>query len=343
MRQPNHYGYYIFLGLGDFPDRFPRDPEWTRTWDEDAWLRFIDELADMGCNTLLVYLMGHRLPYASEAFPECVETGNPNVQRDFFQNVLDRARDAGMETVAVFTSTGHAQGFAGMRPELAIRDRDGAPHPEHGIVCHHREQAQQYPLTVVRECLGRYGGFSGVVVHPPEFGMPCYCDACRGVFRRQTGGELRDAPDKQAQGFFMESNLAWQRRCLEPEIRARLPQARFLTFTVPWVFEQHFEEFAPHIDRDTAIVDWDYELQPERMAQIPARMTRYRQFGHDVWFMPTSGYNFDRREPMEPQAERVLEQIDIALGAGITDVVYFMGPVRWPGFKATSWRLNRQA
>ncbi len=337
----NHYGYYLFLGLGDFPEPASLDHGWTSTWDLEHWRDAINRLKELGTNTLFVYLMGHDLPYSSRAFPDCVEVGHPNVEHDFLQQVLDFAAVESIEVVAVFSTTGHAKTFAARNPRLAISGPDGVPMPQHGILCHHKADAQAYPCSVIAECLTRYKGFSGVVLHPPEFVMPCYCDDCCAAFAGEGGGKLRQVSKIDAQLFFMQGYMHFQDTVLEALLQGHVPDAKRFTFTIPWIFEQGFEKFAQHIDSKTVIVDWDYDLREERIAQLPDRLERYRQFGHELWFMPTAGFDFKPELLEHEQSERVLRQIQLAQPAGIEDIIYFLGPYWYPTIRSTSWFLER--
>lgn len=353
MKKINHYGYYVFLGLGDFAQLERLSPqqetlaapspftsEWTSTWDLFVWREKIEHWLRLGTNTLFVYLMGHRLPYRSEKFRDCVEAEHPYVRNDFFQDVVDSALEKNIQLVAVFSTTGHAKCFTALHPHLAIHDRNGIPQPDTGILCHHKEEGRDYPLQVIRECLTRYHGFTGVILHPPEFHYPCFCEDCQEECRQVYGKELLSASNEEAQRFFMESNLHFQRTVLEAEIRLRLPDAELLTFTIPWVFEPHFERIAKQLDPNTIIVDWDYDLSEERAKMLQARLNRYKQFGNKVWFMPTSGYAFSRDGSREQQEQAVLRQIQLVLDAGVTDIIYFTGPAWWQTVEGTSWYLR---
>lgn len=347
MNDLDRHGYYLFLGLGDFPprSRYCPDgptPEWTCMWDVDEWRRRLDRLKALGSNILFLYLMGHRLPYPSAAYPEVVEEGHPNIEGDFLQRILDHANDIGIDPVAVFTTTGHAQGYSVLRPDLAVCNREGEPRPKRGILCHHREEARAYPLAIVRELLTRHGGFAGASLHPPEFvSSPCFCDACCAAYHEETGDDLRRASDDDAKRFFIDANLRWQRDVIEADIERLLPDARQYVFTVPPVFSEQFTEFGRTIPADRVIVEWDYDLGRERVDELIPRLQRYRTFGHEVWFMPTSGYAFpevSNRERTEAeniaavhaQVGRVLAETDVR------SLVYFTGPHWWPTLEATS-------
>lgn len=340
MASPQRYGYYLFLGLGDFEVPQPLGPEWTSTWDLSAWLERIEELARLGANTLFIYLLGHRLPYPSSRFPECVEEQHPNVKAEFFQSVLDRCGEKGIYLVAVFSTTGHAKAYTARHPELAICDRGGKPQVDTGIMCHHKEGARRYCTEVIDECLERYRGFSGVILHPPEFLQPCFCMACQETYRRGYGRSLMAANEEEAKEFFMATNLHFQRTVLEAGIRRRLPEARLMTFTIPWVFDTHFEQIAREVDPATVIVHWDYNLTDQRVGALPSRLRQYHQFGHEVWFMPTSGFAFSPERSPAGQAAAVLRQVNSAVEAGVKGIVYFMGPKWWPTVEETSYFLR---
>ena len=292
-----------------------------------------------------------------------METGHPNVTGDFFQAVIDAAVARGMELVAVLSTTGHAGGFISRHPELAIRARPGghskarerlrglpaeravreergAAHAGSGVMCHHRPGARAYALKVMEECLTRYSGFSGAVLHPPEFIDPCFCDQCTAVYRREKGGDLASASDEAAQRFFMETSLAYQTSVLEPRLAQLIPGARRFTFTIPWVFEDHFEELAGAIDPNTVIIDWDYDLSPQRLEGLQGRLKRYQGFGHQVWFMPTCGYGIAEGRSRSGQEAAVISQIGLCLDTGVRNIVYFLGPV-WPrSIEGTSYFLH---
>ncbi len=187
MMPLKHYGYYLFLGLGDFEAPPHLGSEWTSTWDLHMWRERIENLIRLGANTLFIYLMGHNLPYASHKFPEHIERMHPNVKRDFFQGVLDWCGQRGIEAIAVFSTTGHAKGYVSSHPELAIRGRDGRPQTQTGIMCHHKVEARRYCLQVIEECLGRYRGFAGVILHLRSFRSHASAQTVSENIRRPPG------------------------------------------------------------------------------------------------------------------------------------------------------------
>ena len=344
----NALGYYTFLGLGDFPPPKSLTTDWTSTWDLDQWRRRLDRLADLGCNTLMVYLMGHRLPYPSRRFPDCVEAEHPNVRAEFFGQVVEEAAQRQMRTIATLTTTGHCRTFASAHPELVIVGQDGST-PARGlagtfdthILCHHNPAARQYCMDLVEEVLTRYSGFGGVILHPPEFAEPCHCPLCRQAHLDQTGKDLLQVPQDQAQAFFMSSYMRFGRQELWPLVRRLAPGARPLMFTIPWVFHKHFEQVAQEIEPETIIVDWDYDLREEAAELLAPRLRRYGRLGHEVWFMPTCGYAFDSKTDRHLQEQAVLRMVCAARDAGPRGIVYFMGPRWWPSVEATSLRQAR--
>jgi hypothetical protein len=341
-------GYYIFLGMGGFPPPKSLTPDWTSTWDLDQWRTRLDRLAELGCNTLMVYLMGHRLPYPSQCFPGCVEADHPNVRGEFLQQVLQEAKSRRMRLIATLTTTGHCRAFATANPQLVIVGPNGTT-PARGlqgtfdthILCHHNPSARRYCLDVIDEVLTRYSGFDGVILHPPEFAQPCYCALCRGAFAQHTGQDLLKAPEDQSQAFFMSSYLQFQRQELWPLVRRLTPGARPLMFTIPWVFQKHLEQVAQDIEPDTIIVDWDYGLDDQAPSLLGPRLRRYGALGHSVWFMPTCGYAFNSKADRHAQEQAVLRMISSAHDAGVQDIVYFMGPRWWPSVEATSMKALR--
>ncbi len=138
----------------------------------------------------------------------------------------------------------------------------------------------------------------------------------------------------------MQTNLSFQKGDLEPIVKRLLPGGRRLTFTVPWVFEDHFEEIASQIPRDTTIVDWDYDLSDDRVRSLQSRLKRYQRSGHPVWFMPSCDFGITSGAPVETQAGVVLSQVQLALDAGARGIVYFMGSHWSPHVDETSHYLN---
>lgn len=144
-----------------------------------------------------------------------------------------------------------------------------------GALCHHKAGARDYATGVARECLTRYSGFAGYVLHPPEFVTGCLCDECRAAYRERTGEELREAPDEVARDFVMRTNLEFQRDVLEPVVASLIPKGRAFTFSIPWIFEASFESVADLIPAHHTIIEWDYNQVPTRIATLGERLRRY--------------------------------------------------------------------
>ncbi len=136
MKDADHYGYYLFLGVGGYEAASSIGSSWTSRWDLPEWRRRIDSLVRLGTDTLFIFLTGDDLPFLSEHYPECAESGHPNVADDFFQQVLDHALEKNVEVAAVFSTTGHARGFARTRPELSTHNRQGRLQVGSGVLCH---------------------------------------------------------------------------------------------------------------------------------------------------------------------------------------------------------------
>ncbi len=56
-------GYYIFLGNGDYHQPENLTLNWTSRWGLNEWKNFIEKIAKLHANTLMIYLNGHYLPY----------------------------------------------------------------------------------------------------------------------------------------------------------------------------------------------------------------------------------------------------------------------------------------
>jgi hypothetical protein len=337
-----HYGHYLFLGLGDFPTPRTLGPEWTCTWDAAEWRHRIDRLATLGDNTLFLFVMGTHLPFRSRRYPELAEAGHPNVERNFVQEILDHCAMSGVKVFAVFSTTGHSPEYVAQRPDAAKRDREGNP-VQHPVFCHNRYGAADYPLAIMDEVLTGYRGWAGVVLHPPEaadkLDRLCFCEACRDLFAHRVGGDLMSAGEDDAVRFFWRTYVEFQRDQLESYVRRALPDTPILTFNIPVIYDRCFDLLQDGIDKRTRIIDWDYNLRDEYLALLPDRLRRFARFGHEVWFMPTSGYAFLRYLDPREQERAVHRQIELALDAGVKDTVHFVGPFWWPNVEATSrWR-----
>jgi len=361
----DRYGYYLFLGLGDYLGDSPLTREcWTRGfklprcpasetnyvagWDLPTWKKRIDEFREVGTNTLAVLFNGHFLPYPSEKYPDLLEKNrpyvprneaniHPNVKADFFNEVIAYAREKDIDMIAALCTTGHALGFTTTRQEAAIRDREGNPVLYSGIACHRHAQARGYAVNVATEVLSRYRGFWGVITHPPEFTQTCFCDACRRAYKAKYGKDLDQATVKQALNFTLESYLAFEKNEIDPIVARYAPNTRRLMFTIPPIFITGFEQFAPKIDSQTILLHWEYDLHDQAIAQLPSRLTRYRSLGHKLWFLTTT--DFALKNGLEPN---VPKQIDVCREAGVRNFLYFMGPYWSHKVEKTSWYLQQR-
>lgn len=361
------YGYYLFLGRGDWgtsrdqtldptfggnvatkllgdwgTHRTGTDltaaPEWSSAWDLATWKRHLDFLVDrLGADTLCLLMNGYELPYPSRRFPEAVELDHANVREDFLQQVLDYARSRGVALYAQFCTTGHAVSYARAHPEFAVVNPDGTPHPCN--LCHHHPGGRDYAVGVAEEVLSRYHGFSGVSFHPPENATPCHCAYCQTAFTKATGGDFGSATPQAISDFYWGSCMRFQRD-MERVAQALLPRAQLVSITIPGRFEQDFAVIGPEIPRETLILHWDYWSYGPRIPEVVKSLKLFRSQGHRVGFIPTAGWSLDKCLP--DYGPPVVEQLAAVYAAGVTDLLYFVGAI-WhePSLLATSWKRRR--
>ena len=281
---------------------------------------------------------GYELPYPSARFPEAVELDHANVREEFLQQVLDYARQRGLQVYAQFCTTGHAVGYATAHPDATTLAADGTRHAAN--LCHHHPHGRAYVTGVVEEVLTRYHGFTGVSFHPPENAVPCCCPYCRAAFTGATGTAFAEAAPEAISDFYWASCLHFQRE-MEEFARGFLPDARLLCITIPGRFERDFAIIAPEIPRSTLLMHWDYWSFADR---IPALLDSLRCFaghGHQVGFIPSSGWSLEKCGPS--YGTQVVEQIDAVRQLGISDICYFVGGI-WhePSLLATSYARHIQ-
>jgi len=360
------YGYYLFLGRGDWGTSRAKSldptfggnvvtrilgdwgmhrqgteladaPQWSSSWDLRVWKHHVDFLVDrLGADTLSFCMGGYELPYASETLPEAVELDHANVKADFFQQVIDHARGRGLSLVALFPTTGHAVGYARAHPEVATVSADGRRSSEN--LCHNHPAGRRYAQTVVTEVLTRYRGFDRICFHPPENAVPCHCAFCRKAFEREAHKPMADATEKEVSDFFWSSCMRFQRE-MEQVGLTLAPQARLLCITIPGRFEQDFDLVAGQIPRTTQILHWDYWSYGERTAELLESLRIFGSRGHRVGFIPSSGWGLDKCGDRYGQA--VVEQVRAVRAAGIEDLLYFVGAI-WheESLLATSWKCH---
>lgn len=346
---PMSYGYYVFLGNGDYHPPKKISANWISTWKLKEWDFFLQRLVKLNANTLMIYLNGHYLPYQSEVFPELVAVNHPNAQNEFFSEVLNLTKKYNLKTILVFTTTGHAGKYSEAHPELQIKIRRSntdlekllCPFPEHvraiknkkqdgnaqigfGILCHNQPLSQEYVFKLIKECLTFYSQADGIALHPPESIYPCFCDHCCKLFHAKYKNNLLNTSEDEARDFYLESYLEFQ-AVLENEIRSVISRQLY-TFTVPWLFEPSFEKIALKISKDTILIDWDYNLSLPRIHDLKSRLTRYQKFGHQLYFMPTAGFGINPENPISEQLDNIHKQIDFAIDANVTGIIHFIGP-----------------
>lgn len=360
------YGYYIFLGRGDWgssrtgaldptfggnvqtrllgdwgPHRcgtpLSRAPEWSSAWDLATWKRRIDVLVDpLGADTLCLLMNGFELPYPSRRFPEAVEKDHALLRHDFLQDLLDYARTRGLTLVAQFCTTGHAETYAAVHPDFTTVAADGTRHPTN--LCHHHPGGRDYAMGVTREVLTRYQGFAGVSFHPPENSVPCSCPYCRRAFAIATGAAWDTATPDDIRRFHWASCLAFQHE-MEDLARSLVPGVQVFSVTIPGQFERDFGAIAPQIPLSTTFLHWDYWTFGEQLPALVESLRLFRSRGHRVGFIPSSGWSLDKCGVR--YGEAVLGQIAAVRQAGVEDLLYFVGAI-WheASLRATSWRLH---
>lgn len=345
-------GYYIFLGAGDyhFPDNITK--EWACTWTLIDWKLFIEQLVEYDVDTLMIYLNGHSLPYDSLVFPFLVDRNHQNVKKEFLSEVFEFATEVGIKLIAVLTTTGHSGLYADIHPSSQIeglpssqdREEDLISFPEkmrvgktskktgsaqlgYGVLCHNKPSSRLFAENLIREILSLYGRFFyGVALHPPETINPCLCEQCSALFLKEKGHALSDVVFEEKRKFFTLSYLNYQNSCLFPIIKECLPCARTYTFTIPWLFENYFDDVICFIDKNTSIIEWDYNLSDKRISSLPERIEMYKSRENSVWFMPSAGFSFDEDENIDDQIHAVQLQLSIAMDAGVEGISYFLGP-----------------
>lgn len=356
------YGYYVFLGIGDYHQPKFLNANWMATWKLKEWKIFLEHLVYLKANTLMIYLNGHLLPYKSQCYPELIEFNHPNIENEFFSEVLSLAKSQGLNTIIVLSTTGHAANYLDKNPSLSIKPRSNnvnldqllLPFPDHlrktknlaqsssaqvglGILCHNNVKAQEYAINLVKECVNLYPQAQGIAFHPPESIYPCFCEYCCKLFKSNYEKNMLEVSDEIARKFYLESYLDFQKNRLETIIKKSLTKKQLYTFTVPWLFEQSFAKISKYISKDIVIIDWDYNLSTSRINQLCKRLSDYQQHGHRVWFMPTAGFGFDKNQEIQGQVKKVKKQMEIAVDSGVSGIIHFVGPSFLVDLKKTNF------
>lgn len=345
------YGFYVFLGVGDYNQPDILDKNWIATWRFEEWKLFIENIVKLKANTLMIYLNGHLLPYKSNYYPELIETSHPNVKDEFFSKVLSLAKSCGLNTIIVLSTTGHSAKYLEDNPNLGIKIRPGkvdfskllVAFPDHiretktlaqkgnaqaglGTLCHNNFRTQQYTINLIKECLSIYNQIDGVALHPPESVYPCFCEYCCALFKMQHKKNMLEVNDDIARQFYLQSYLFFQKTYLENEIKSLLPKVQLYTFTIPWLFEPLAEKILMKISKNNIIIDWDYNLNFSRINQLNKRLLGYQMYNHSLWFMPTAGYGFDNDQEIQLQINKVKQQVKIAIDSKVSGIIHFIGP-----------------
>ncbi|MFN7096935.1 MAG: hypothetical protein ACK4PR_05210, partial [Gammaproteobacteria bacterium] len=229
------YGYYIFLGTGDYHYPEKLNHQWFATWNLSDWEKFFVELIKLKTNTLMIYLVGHELPYKSSIFPYLVQEKHPNVQNEFLSKVLSLGKKYGLNFIAVLSTTGHAGKYSIRYPELGIKPSNKkidlnsllTAFPEHirktkniaqegnaqigwGVLCHNQLEVQNFAKNLIRECLEIYPYFDGIAFHPPESIYCCVCESCCKLYQEKNNDNLLHASIEKGREFYLESYLDFQ-------------------------------------------------------------------------------------------------------------------------------------
>lgn len=343
-------GYYVFLGSGDYHPPSTITPQWIFTWGLTEWKSFIDDLLLLDTNTLFIYLNGHKLPYKSLNYPELIDENHSS--NEFLYELFSYIKDKGIQLIAVLTTTGHAGGFLQAHPESAIEllsvdvsientlvsfpehirkgklsRKSGAAQLGHGVLCHNKPDSRLYAENILSEIMELYGSFfDGIALHPPESAYPCYCEQCCNQFLRESGSELRIEPINVARKFFISSYLKFQTDILLAQIKSKLTHVNLFTFSIPWLFEDAFEEISQYLPKELTIIEWDYNLSPDRLLSLPTRLQLYKNLGFKILFMPTAGFSFDPNGCLDEQINAIKTQLDIVEEMEVEGIAHFIGP-----------------
>ncbi|QRN04434.1 hypothetical protein GH742_11400 [Legionella sp. MW5194] len=299
----------------------------------------------------MIYLNGHTLPYRSKSHPELVDPSHLNCNKEFLSELLLYAKERGLKIIAVLTTTGHSGKFAELNEsskievllsDLSIEDtlvpfpahirkgkmakKEGAAQVGYGVLCHNKEISRAYAKDIVAELVHTFGDIiDGLALHPPESAYPCGCTQCKDKYFIRYKKLLNPNNVELHREFFIESYLEFQSE-LHLLISKELPQCQQLTFTIPWLYENSFDNLGQLIPKDVIIIEWDYNLEPSRIGSIKQRLEKYMSLGHTLWFMPTGGFSFNPLEPLEDQINLLYQQIEAVENMTIDGIIQFLGP-----------------
>lgn len=344
MSENMDFGYYLFLGRGDYLlSRVPLDridphwrkpftvstnaADWSFSWDLAAWQEKLLFLHGLGARRIYMIMNGFELPYPSRAFPELVEHDHVNVQREFFQGVLDFAQALGLEIIASFSTTGHCDRAIELYPHLAGRHADGKPWQ--CAICHNNPEARHYARTVMSEVLTRYKGFPGVYLHPPEVGEYCWCEHCQQAFRTQTGLELTAQDENTRMTWFWETAFEFIEE-LSQLARSFDPRFRLSICSLGSTWEPIYPALRGLLSREIKILHWDYgAFNSAAEERIGRRLTLFQSGGHEVGFITSVRFAMMGLD-MDQLRDHTARKVAFVRARGVREIVYFVGPVWFP-------------
>lgn len=340
------FGYYLFLGSGDYEAPIETNNTWVLNWKRKEWNNFLYSAHQKGANTILIYLNGHSLPYPSKKFPNLVDENHSNVINEYFTEILSLAKiKYSFNVIGVITTTGHAGYFSTLHPELAIKIREknidiekllcsfpkylrankDKPKPGYaqigkGVLCHNNPKVREFAKNLVKDCLNYYKPLDGVAFHPPESIYTCKCQYCDTLFTEQYSENILSADDAIARKFFITTYLDFQKKILEKFLDNTVPSMQKYTFTIPWLFEELMPDIMKYIAQDTTLIDWDYNIDMDRINGISQRISEYKKNGHSIIFMPKNlGLDINSNV-------KINQQITFAQRQGTDGIIQFVGP-----------------
>ncbi len=310
-------GYYHFLGRGDFEAGQPLSRLTLAEWSA----RF-RRMASRGHSRVWLLVNGYTLAYPSARYPELADPDALSARDPgFLPAIVAAAHENGLKAYAVFTTDGHAAGFAERHPECRSLDRDGRP-SGNDAVCLEEPAVREYIETVMEETAG--AGWDGAVFHPTETGPSRFNDATRRAYLADTGRDLAAQSDDLLLPWFNRRHAAavagWMARW-----RNRVPGADTIMFNCWWTNDsvQAYRDILPACAR---ICVWDYAWRDSSWRNRPfVRWTE--SFGPDrIVFMPSSGGYPDHGRPPTDEALRGYDRLlSLAVRLEIRELVWFAG------------------
>jgi hypothetical protein len=158
----------------------------TQAWGLEDWKKFVDRMAEDGCNFLILWIGGG---FPSKKFPETWQynIANRNVQENFAGKLIDHAHDLGIEVVLGFTPHAYdgVNQFGMAHPEYAARQADGSITPVLGIhsmgrmLCPSKPPVREFMHDYIHELFfDFYPNADGLFFEHSDYGH-CECLDCR--------------------------------------------------------------------------------------------------------------------------------------------------------------------